>query len=667
MFPPCRTSLDSSTANEFTMDPAATNDGNGDTSFSASSSCSSQTSKEDTSSMAAAAVLRDGSIHEYGGRGNDGTATPDQSDVASNEPPPSTGKGPTEAANKDSPAGSPSHPGPPRRPMWKIALLALLLAILLFGAGVGVGLVIQQSRTDSQSMSVSSVTNDNSENMDVSSAPSTQAPGDTAGPGSSTENPKPAVEAARTGSPSGTPSTESPTAFPSDSPSMTPSQAQSDSPTVNRTADPSGASSLAPSAALPATAAPDKDDASQLVAATYIPGNLTRLQENLLLSEGLLVRLVAESGKPVAYFPDGGNANGRALIPVESTDPFHILPDGAATFPDTREWNLGGWIYVSNSESKEKNEGGVGAITFDRDGRVIDYRMVLTNTTMNCSGGRTPWNTWASCEEVEFDGLIYQVDPLGERPPEVMTLGSDGGRWEAFSYDVRNLDVPRFFATEDHNKGTVRRFTPDTTLWGTGNEWDMLHGEGVTDYLVVSPFANLTGGTFDWVDDLEAARNNARSHYPQSEGIDVHEGIMYVTCKGIKMLFIFDLDSMTYKNMTTVSGLFDGHPDQMQRIVGNDGGLLYFTEEGGPDAGIHARDENGRFFTILESALYEDETTGLSFSPDGKHMYVAYQVNGLLFDVWREDSLPFNAKSLDVKYHKVGTRRHRLSSQWIGF
>lgn len=77
-----------------------------------------------------------------------------------------------------------------------------------------------------------------------------------------------------------------------------------------------------------------------------------------------------------------------------------------------------------------------------------------------------------------------------------------------------------------------------------------------------------------------------------------------------------------------------------------------------------SRDEFGRFFTILESPTLEDETTGLSFSSDRKHMYVAYQHNGLLFDVTREDGLAFDAKTLDVKYHNSMSRR--LNSQWIG-
>jgi len=172
---------------------------------------------------------------------------------------------------------------------------------------------------------------------------------------------------------------------------------------------------------------------------TYIPGNLTHVHDGLLLSEGLSARSLANSNSPVQYH------DGRV-----SSQPFHVLPDAGAAFADTRWWNEGGIVYVSNSEHLNTSLGGVGAITMDKDGNVIDYRMLLENTTANCGGGRTPWNTWVSCEEVEFDGKIYQVDPLGVREPQEMTLGSAGGRWESFAYDVRDKDVPRFFATEDH-------------------------------------------------------------------------------------------------------------------------------------------------------------------------------------------------------------------------
>ena len=78
---------------------------------------------------------------------------------------------------------------------------------------------------------------------------------------------------------------------------------------------------------------------------------------------------------------------------------------------------------------------------------------------------------------------------------------------------------------------------------------------------------------------------------------------------------------------------------------------ILLPSSGGMNAGIHARDDWGRYYTILESENWRDETTGLAFSPDGKHVYVSYQNRGLLFDVWRLDGQPFHAKKLGVKYH----------------
>jgi secreted PhoX family phosphatase len=119
-----------------------------------------------------------------------------------------------------------------------------------------------------------------------------------------------------------------------------------------------------------------------------------------------------------------------------------------------------------------------------------------------------------------------------------------------------------------------------------------------------------------------------------------------------------DLDAKTYEVHSTVSGIFDGMPDQVKRLVHDDENgvqksLLYFCEEGGVENGVHARDENGWFFTILESDTFNDETTGLAFSPDGKHLYVSFQHKGMIFDIWREDGLPFYGKTLNVKYHDI--------------
>ena len=75
---------------------------------------------------------------------------------------------------------------------------------------------------------------------------------------------------------------------------------------------------------------------------SYRPGVLNTVEHGLLLSEGLTAKMIAVSGDPVQY-ADGS----------QSQRPFHYLPDGGAAFPDTRDWNVGGWMYASNSEIKE--------------------------------------------------------------------------------------------------------------------------------------------------------------------------------------------------------------------------------------------------------------------------------------------------------------------------
>jgi hypothetical protein len=53
--------------------------------------------------------------------------------------------------------------------------------------------------------------------------------------------------------------------------------------------------------------------------------------------------------------------------------------------------------------------------------------------------------------------------------------------------------------------------------------------------------------------------------------------------------------------------------------------------------------------------VYMGECTGLSFSPDGMSLMIAYQDAGVLLQVTRKDGFPFHAKSLNIKYHKEPT------------
>jgi hypothetical protein len=198
---------------------------------------------------------------------------------------------------------------------------------------------------------------------------------------------------------------------------------------------------------------------------------------------------------------------------------------------------------------------------------------------------------------------------------------------------------------------TLRRFTPALVDWQ--DPWNILHADGTVDYLVLKPNDSKDGGTYEWTGDLEAAKNNALSFYTETEGVDVYMNELFLVSKRQAELIVLDLDTMAYTVHSTKFGMFDGQPDQIKRLVKGSRNLLYFCEEGGKENGIHARDENGWFYTIAESDELEDETTGLAFSPNGKHMYVSYQHTGIIYDIWREDGLPFHGKTLNVKYHQL--------------
>jgi uncharacterized protein len=383
---------------------------------------------------------------------------------------------------------------------------------------------------------------------------------------------------------------------------------------------------------------------------SFQPGDFSdgkRSEDGLvILSNGLSAKPIAETGKFV-NFANGGS----------STIQFHGQPDGAGVF----EKADGGWYYVSNCENETVGEnwwnGGVGSLEFDKDGNVINYFRVANRTRHNCSGGKTPWNSWVTCEELDF-GEVYQVDPTGARSP-IKTAMGNMGHYESFAFDD-NTNPPTFYVTRDSKRGSLSRFTPDDVGMACYNQindydrWCTLD-HGTIDYLLIS---GGPSGTFTWTTDETAARDNAELYYPNSEGIDVADGILFTTNKKLKRLMILNLTAMTYTYESTVGGAFNEQPDQVARLVKDDpNSILYFCEDGGKgdnSPGVSGRSPNGEYFDIFRGTFpNKDETSGLAFSPDRSHMYVSYQHVGIIYDLWRDDGLPFSGAMLDIKYHTM--------------
>jgi hypothetical protein len=177
-----------------------------------------------------------------------------------------------------------------------------------------------------------------------------------------------------------------------------------------------------------------------------------------------------------------------------------------------------------------------------------------------------------------------------------------------------------------------------------------LTGAGLNQYLVLTPTSD-NEGTYEWTDNINIGRDSASRYFPWTEGIARRNNQLYFIAKKMKAMFILNLDVMSYKKVSTNSGLFGDSSDQIHAMDDTLSDVLYFTEDGESRSGIHGRNVDGQYFTILEASSLAKETTGLTFSPDKKHLYVAFQGEGKLFDITRTDQLPFDGDVLDVKYH----------------
>ncbi|WP_154222452.1 alkaline phosphatase PhoX [Marinicella rhabdoformis] len=322
----------------------------------------------------------------------------------------------------------------------------------------------------------------------------------------------------------------------------------------------------------------------------------------LMLLSGFTSRVVATEGLPVV---DGGDYL------------WHKAPDGGAVFEDTDGSNPSGWIYVSNCESN--SFGGVGAIKFNAQGAVIDGYRILNNTLRNCAGGKTPWGTWLSAEEVD-QGLVWECDPQGVDSAVAYTsLGT-------FKHEAAAIDPVGevVYLTEDKPDGcfyrTVLRDYPDLSQ-GTLQVAEMIQANGEMQ-LAWHDIPEPNPGSKDVQTRYQVVEATA---FNGGEGIWYHDGDIYFSTKGDNKIWRLALGTqiiaVIYDYATSPNPFLKG----VDNLTVHNNGQIYVCEDGG-NLEIVMLGESGWVLPVMCIEGHGgSEVTGVAFTNDGTRMYFSSQ------------------------------------------
>ncbi|WP_331453561.1 alkaline phosphatase PhoX [Streptomyces sp. SS162] len=327
--------------------------------------------------------------------------------------------------------------------------------------------------------------------------------------------------------------------------------------------------------------------------------------------------------------------------------------------------------------------GGCTVLTLDPRGAVVDERVGVAGTAVNCAGGPTPWRTWLTCEETEDTagtdgyerdhGFVFEVDPADPRRSGAVPLTALGRfAHEAVAVDPRSGVV---YETEDAFErpfGLFYRFLPHRPLGGPGS----LRAGGTLEAMRVPGVPDLSavrepGTRFDrveWVPvpDSQARRTPIRFQDFGRRGITHAQKLEGCYWGGRSVYFVSSFARASQGSAADHHGQvwrYDPHlrrltlvvvfgPDSDPRLPGESpdniclapGGGLMVCEDGGGAQHVYGLTRRGEVYAMARNAqaLETDasgqatewgEFAGVTFSPDGRTMYVNCYTPGTTFAV----------------------------------
>jgi len=412
----------------------------------------------------------------------------------------------------------------------------------------------------------------------------------------------------------------------------------------------------------------------------------------LSLPEGFSYKIVAETGVTL----------------LESGEPTPSDPDGTAVFEDGTNYVLinnhevgGGEAFrVPTLEGLTFDPGAGGGTTnivVDAEGNRVAEYVSLAGTHNNCAGGRTPWDTWITCEETEaraggalqYDhGWCFEVDATDRdanlNPVPLKFLGR-------FSHEAISLDPAdnRIYLTEDANSphGLYFRWTPPAGFTGgkgalralalseggdtAGTLEAMVCYKGSKAIADLSE-ATMTGTRYNvkWVEvpDRLATQVSVRKQFGAGEvtasrkleGAYYGDGGHYFVASYARtvdgsvnehdgQVWLFDPATQTV-TLKTIFGVnpdpdadidFDG-PDNI--VVDPNGGLI-LAEDGEGYSHLVGITKEGKSYPMARNEVsYDKEFTGPTFSADGRTLFANIQSPGHVFAITGPFGRPSNDK-----------------------